>query len=382
MSATSTKTNPDPYRSAFGKRLQEQVARAARRIKISQKDLEIQVTANLNFDENHTRFMKWYRGDTAPKIIDLCKFLTEIENITNSQVDLPYVMLGREHIDTPANELTKTFNTKTDRILDEIRLVSDYLRDHEPGVEGVLMRQSVLFLEDLQNSGLTQPNYLLSGEDEKADNAKNKEPFVAGYLPDKLVEIVESTSIHTRLASLTLESEIETSDQEGKKPGRFFYAVAKNLRAGKKYTFILPESDKNWAPAIENFVAELEDRGNVDLSHMQNISFFQTGFPLGAGFILMDIELEKLRNKRKFLAREIEKDYLENAQNTNKKSRKTKDGKIEDIRDIRKLGMLFSASKKTHGAVLMDVDRTKDAQIAWDKYLDNAKLLWGHLNQK
>jgi hypothetical protein len=333
-----------PESIALGERMKEAVKHVALNKSTDQKILEKSLCESVGIDAN--RFSRWYDGIGIVQLAKMAKVLQTLESVRGSHIDLRYILYG-----------TTEDKSKEDLILDRLdrnynatRYFSDYFRDHELGLEGIMMRHALRMVQELRASRLHESSG--SGFD------RNHEPLLAGFLQDWQTETVESCSTTIRLALLSLNYGIELdpeSDEQRTRLGRSFDVSAQNMSAGNKYDFLLFGSKDKWTPIVEKYLASLEADGHVQTSKLRNATFHVTDQPLGAGFVLMDVDIDKLGTASLILLKELKKDY---------------------ITDQNQLGILSSASTRTHGNALMDPDRTDDANIAWEKYMLNAKPLF------
>lgn len=314
------------------------------------EQVEVENFLEGNSKNSSLKYSRWYKGEGINDAFKIIRIVQRLAELSPDDVDAEHLFLGtRTGTETTERNLKRILQ-KVNRNYDELRFLTDYLRDHELGLEGILMRQSTRLLEELRAEKLTQSPAILRRGDEEAEGEFD-EPFLAGYLQDRQIEKIEECSTHTRLAVLNLNHEIELKTKSGrvqKRAGRFFNVTRKNIVNGNKCDFLLSGTRQQWEPVIENYLTALQTEGHVHHSYFENLSFRVTSLPLGAGFILMDLDLGKLHA---FLRGELQKDYLpEGGQ---------------------RLGLLASASDKTHGGGLMDPDRTKIASAAWDHYISS-----------
>lgn len=339
------KQDLESERLAFGKRLEDLVLRVSRVRETTRKNTEKEIVAAAPVPVSPDRFRRWYKGANVPDAVMFSVILDAIEQIYARPIDLEYLLRGTPQGAEARRTSVEGLHQKIAKIDGRLASLTAYLQDHELGVEGVLMRQSARLLEDLRRSRLTQPRSLFDDS--------TPEPLVAGFLPDELVEIAECCSVHTRLVDLSLDYEMmpePTGLRTGANPGRAFYALVESLSSGAGYEYILAGSRQMWEPKVNKLLAQLDQAG-VHPEHLANISFSCTEYPLGAGFCLMQLDLENLRGRRDFLAGELEDDYV------------TKAGV---------LGMVSAPSTKMHGVALMSRERVALAELAWEKYRKTA----------
>lgn len=335
----------EPIMRALGKRMKDTIERVAAQKNVAPKEIEILMCESVGvLDAN--KFSRWYKGNSIKKIAEMAVMLQELERVRGEPVDLRYLLYGTEP--GKKNKHDEIIE-RLDRNYSALRYFSDYFRDHELGLEGIVMRHGVRMVQEIRAA--RRPF------DPDGDHSKSREPFLAGFLHDWHSELLESCSTTTRLALLGLDYGIELRHEQHEgteiiRPGRFFDVVAENLNQGRKYEYLFPGTSDQWAPIIGKYLAVLESEGHVPNATLHdNLSFYVTEQPLGAGFILLDIDSDQLASKSLFLLQEIQKDYLTEGN---------------------QIGTLSTASVKTHGCALMDPDRTQAANTAWLRYMETA----------
>ena len=175
-------------------------------------------------------------------------------------------------------------------------------------------------------------------------------PFIAGVLMDRHIEIIEHYSTHTRLVTNRLDYTVQTNGSDGRKPGRFLTVVAQYLLHGHEYTYFLPGPQSDWDVKIDHLGQLLAEAGADDAELLsRSLRFRFTDFPVAAGFVLMQLDLERLREEERLVHNAIVPDYS-NAEHPGV------------------LGEIIPGSSRTHGALLMDAAGIDWGVRAWKAY--------------
>jgi len=348
--------------ATFGGRLKSRVDKAAEARMMKRTELEAEIAASSRV--NADRFRRWYTGKNSPTVENLAQVLVAMDKICDSRPSAEYLLFGSDAQE--GADSTIELSRKVDRVHQTVDRLYSYVRESELGVDNVVMRQSIRLLEDLRDSRKRASELRRKREADSTETSgpeEEIEPAIAGFLPDDLVKIVEECSTVIRIATLRFDYEVDMEANRETRIGRFFHPVAQNLRRGAEYQFLLPGDWAAWSPGVAAFYERLRDPkyGNVPQANLNQLRFYSTQLPLGAGFVLMDFNKEMLLKRRRFLAEELLRDYV--------------DGSIAQCR----MGKVISPAERTHGGALMDPERTKAAKIAWEGYLgsSNTRLMPG-----
>ena len=307
-------------------------------------------------------FGRWLAGQNAPDLVTLSMLLADLQQASKIRYDANFLVSGS--ILEPENTTREFQNVRSclEEIKDDVHKIVNYLRDHELGLEGVLMRQTLRMLEDLHSSSLPQlPNRI----------DPNDEPRAAGFLGDDLLEIVESCATRVRLVTLRLDYVVSQKNEDGSSAAdsdpeenatthedafsaRLRTLVAKNIDRGCEYEYILPGNPTKWGDWISLYRAQIGKIVSSGPKIDEFLKFRTTTLPLGAGFVLFDLDLPKLKKRRKMLYGELMESYILPDPN----------GNIE----LGFMGEVIPPSERTHGCLVMDRPRLSLALDAWRTY--------------
>lgn len=339
----------EEFLRGFGRRLRQAVY-DLREDKGSRDELHSAAAAVLK--NSPDTFRRWYGGQNAPDVWAFYTLLSMLDPSDRSGYDANYILMGQEtqRESSPIEEIRRDVN----HVLRKVNELSDLSRDNQLGLEGVVMRLSLAMLEDLRKTrSRTAPEEF-------------REPVVAGILQDKLVAIVEEHAVRVRVVTLRLDYGVDrdtSTDEEqlqAVRAGRFFNTMLHNISKPKpcKYEFVL-HRDARYKIDPKEYMKKLREAAGNKRAVRSQVQFCKTTLPLGAGFVLLDLDLVELEREHPALADELKKDYI----------------LIDDKKKNPILGEVMAPSPKMHACALMDRERVEDALRAWDQYMRDAQWL-------
>lgn len=342
---------------------------------------------------------RWMAGRNLPDLFALSQLLDEINRVSTAKYDANY-LFGARPTEADKSAETAEFGKLLRSIQKDVQGIRAYVRDHELGLEAVVMRQTVRMLEDFKaRYGESGALKTTEQDDQDAEHLPpgQFEPIVAGFLPDDLLEIVESCAVFVRLATLRLDYVAaphdefsqhagraqpdqnnresvakQRSERNGKTkratpleknyfPGRLLDVVRANIDRGCHYRYILPGGkgksvDDSSLHDVRQVRGALEHAGASGGALNSYLTFFSTDYPIGAGFVILDIEVDRLRSRRKALFKELARSYFAPTENPN----------------LVRLGEVIPPSRRTHCCLLMDPATLEQSWAAWNRLEENS----------
>jgi transcriptional regulator with XRE-family HTH domain len=117
-----------------------------------------------------------------------------------------------------------------------------------------------------------------------------------GLLSDPETQILEAFSVTSLIVSLSLKDDVV--DIGGVTTGgRFVEVVARNLRQGRSYRFLLPHGAKPWPPVADSFRRALRGYGVTDDALARRCLFRETTSFLPVEFVLLQLDLDGFRRE-------------------------------------------------------------------------------------
>jgi transcriptional regulator with XRE-family HTH domain len=121
-----------------------------------------------------------------------------------------------------------------------------------------------------------------------------------GLLSDPETQILEAFSVTSQIVSLSLKDDVV--DVGGVTTGgRFVEVVARNLRQGRSYRFLLPEGARPWQRVADSFRRALKGYGVSDDALARRCLFRETTSLLPVEFVLLELDLESFRREEPIL---------------------------------------------------------------------------------
>lgn len=279
----------------------------------------------------------WLDGKSSPDLYKLTALLGQLRIRPGDPYDCNYLFLGVQ------GKERETLDRQILEIREDIRDILDRLADVPVGLDGIASRLTLRLLDELRTN-------------HKSGLPLN-EPLVAGVIMDREILAIEPHSVHTRLLTLTLDYGAGRDGDGSLRSGRFLTMIAENIVAGRRYTYILPGTDDQWQKPVK----DLEDKlfpiaGN---KVRQYIEFRTTAVPVGAGFVLMELDFAALKREKVALAAELADQKFNYM--------------TSDLPNM--LGEVMPASRTTRGGMLMDAPRLKAAVAAWEALMAQSRVL-------
>ena len=290
----------------------------------------------------------WYKGEHAPDPYQLQTIIDAVNSeagrtLSDSEstlYDANYVLMGE------TSSEKRSVQSSLKEIKAEIAYLRHLVEDGTLGLDGVISRLSIRLLDDLRRRPKDQP----------------PEPLVSGVIMDREIELIEPYSIETRLATVRLDYGAKVQVRDGanveardgdvaprlpRRPGRFLTMIANNIMRNQKYTYIMPGPKTKWIEPVRAFKEKLVETGVPGPKISTNVKFWTTKHPIGAGFVIMKLDLAEFRKEHEALLKELVDHYLDP--------------------DEGLLGQVMPGSSRMHGGSLMDRERLKLALEAWEQ---------------
>ena len=133
-------------------------------------------------------------------------------------------------------------------------------------------------------------------------------------LDDEDSFVLEGFSRRTQTLGLRLDYLVRKDDGEGGSgsfsAGPFLERVARNLDAGHSYTFVLAEREgSDWTRIVTALGALLSERFGLAASALARCRFHRSSVPVGAAFVLYELDGDRLRRTEPFL-HELVREHL------------------------------------------------------------------------
>jgi transcriptional regulator with XRE-family HTH domain len=117
-----------------------------------------------------------------------------------------------------------------------------------------------------------------------------------GLLSDPETQILEAFSVTSQIVSLSLKDDVV--DIGGVTTGgRFVEVVARNLRQGRSYRFLLLQGARPWRDIADSFRRGLREDGVSDDALARRCLFRETTSVFPVEFVLLDLDLEGFRRE-------------------------------------------------------------------------------------
>ena len=349
----------DEYRSGFAHRLQVTVKHSYGGDKSAKKNFEGRVLQRLEVLPDV--FRRWYKAVNMPDAFAISVILEELEADGRTGYGAEYLLLG-DSPDEQDRKLTVHLLDTINDLRDDVHSVKNYLQNHELGVEGVIMRQSMRMLQHINKTKVLHrqgSDLIRSDEDTRYD-----EPFVAGYLPDDLVEIIAPHATHTRILTTHIDDGTDTENPRTR-PWRYQNMISKCLDLGCEYEFILSGSQRQLKPMVESFRSAIaRTRPAAAPKYRKRLKFRSTSMPIGAAYFILTLDTQSFRESHPSLYAELNRHYI--LQQPAKRGSESA-GQL--------LGVVMSHSTRTHGGFVMDPRRAANAMDTYNKYRRESKVI-------
>lgn len=134
--------------------------------------------------------------------------------------------------------------------------------------------------------------------DEAAISLESRLTIPAGLVSDNETMKLEEHSQESRIISMNLQYDIIKADHGTEAAGRFLPVVSRNIGLRRKYKFLLPGANREWAPVVGSFRKILSKQGLNSGLVDDYCEFCITDAPIfsGAGFYRLDVsDFEKMQ---------------------------------------------------------------------------------------
>lgn len=349
----------EQYKSDFADRLTDAIEHSYGGDKPAKKDFEKRVISQIG-KENDV-FRRWYKGINLPDAFVISVIAKELQADGRTGYDAEYLLLG-DHPTERDRKMTVHLLDTINELRDDVHSVRNYLHNHELGVEGVIMRQTMRMLQHINDTKITQQQG--SKLDRKDEDTRHDEPYVAGYLSDDLIEIIAPHATLTRILATHLDDGSDTENQRTR-PWRFQNLTSRCLALGCEYEFILHGPQSRLKDLVGGYRAAIaHTRPSEAPKYRKRLKFRATPLPIGAAYLLQTLDIESFQRDHPSFFAELKKHYI-----------LTTEPKKKTESPVHTLGIVMSHSTRTHGGFLMDRRRAQNALDTYARYKRDSKAI-------